>query len=447
MKKIIIAAASFFALLGILTAGLSLAMPLENNYPVIGNNSAPTSTRSDFTSFIKYGFNIAIIASALIAFCMMVYGGFQYLSSAGNTSRTKIALDTIYSAFLGLAVILCSWIFLSTINPRLVTVEMPTITPIGDGVKVTLKDGAIYTYTSSVPSFDGTVVSVEFSPASYDVYSYSEPEWKGTKSQLDGSTSIAAKSLQITGKIPGVYLCYFEIPDDKDSNEICQPFQGDTPYFGSLKGKFTKIKIIDKFNDSGKAIKKYIAIVFKNENYAFGGLKVFEAPTASQSGSPFIVPGDTPFTLPDSQKKQTLDEEITAGWASSIRVFSYNPEKDHPGNVKVCSEEESKGHCQNIGEEESTNNLEAGVNDEARSIDIQGERIAILCDKDDACTRSGQVFDCGENKCQVFTSPNPYLESESIGKCRSETFAGVSIPWVKNLPCASYFIIKTFEKE
>jgi len=46
-------------------------------------------------------------------------GGFNYLTSADNPEKTKNAYKQIASAFIGLAILLCSYLILTAINPRL----------------------------------------------------------------------------------------------------------------------------------------------------------------------------------------------------------------------------------------------------------------------------------------------------------------------------------------
>ena len=54
---------------------------------------------------------------------MTVYGGFRYLTSAGNPSAMSDANSQIFAGLIGLIVILSSWLLLTTINPQLIVIN------------------------------------------------------------------------------------------------------------------------------------------------------------------------------------------------------------------------------------------------------------------------------------------------------------------------------------
>src|SRR3989344_220811 len=70
---------------------------------------------------INYFFNFSIAISGILAFAMLVYGGFRYVSSVGNPSIQKDARDTINSALLGLFLLLGYVLLLQLINPDILT--------------------------------------------------------------------------------------------------------------------------------------------------------------------------------------------------------------------------------------------------------------------------------------------------------------------------------------
>ena len=72
-----------------------------------------------------YYFIIGI--AGLSAFIMLTWGGFQYLTSAGNPAAIGDAKDKIKSALLGLLLILISWLILQVINPDLTTLNLPQL--------------------------------------------------------------------------------------------------------------------------------------------------------------------------------------------------------------------------------------------------------------------------------------------------------------------------------
>lgn len=102
----------------------------ENNglnlcYPKFGNYTLTSGTKLNELIAWIYTFMVAI--SGFVAFTMLVYGGFKWLSSAGNPTAIGDAKDIIKSALLGLFIILGSWIILRVINPDLTTINMPSL--------------------------------------------------------------------------------------------------------------------------------------------------------------------------------------------------------------------------------------------------------------------------------------------------------------------------------
>jgi len=439
MKKILFV----FILIGVLAASIALATPLENKYPVIGNSTAPSTARADLPTFLKYMFNFALIGAALVVFGALVFGGIKYIASSGNPGQTGAAKEMIFSAFLGLGVILFSWLFLNTINPQLTTIELPSLQSVG-GVKVTFDDGSIVTYSSSVGSVGNDVkkvTNINFTPENYEVTSYASEYWKDAATQRSpGDTTDDIKSLKIVSKIPGVYLCY-----DESSQEICQNFTYSAPSFGDLKGKFTKIKLLDEADWNGNITKRYIAVVFEKENYGFGGLEIYENKGKPPTLIGPVIPGTGLKTY------STMALTLKPDWVSSIKVSYYNTLKTYPGNVTFWNGTEFGGDKhQDVGESITANNLEDGVKEQARSIDIQGQRLVALCENacDPNAVTVADIFKCSDNnRCQIFSAADADLTNDSIGTCRTEVIPSWSFNWLKKSPCAKYFIIRTYEKQ
>lgn len=70
-------------------------------------------------------FGFLLIIAGLATFVMIVWGGINYLTSAGDPSKMDDAKSQIFSAVLGLVIILASWMILNTINPQLVELREP----------------------------------------------------------------------------------------------------------------------------------------------------------------------------------------------------------------------------------------------------------------------------------------------------------------------------------
>jgi hypothetical protein len=123
-KKIIL----FFLALTLIVFG-SEVFALE----VLGNIPSPTGRRltdeSSITEVVAFFYEWGIALGGLAAFIALIIAGFQYLTSMGEPAKMKEAKDRISSAFLGLILLLSSWLILNTINPQLTSLTPPSFTP------------------------------------------------------------------------------------------------------------------------------------------------------------------------------------------------------------------------------------------------------------------------------------------------------------------------------
>jgi len=120
MKKVI---TSVFLISFLLVRAASLA--LELNYPEFGGYQVELGM--DLNRLIAWFYYFIVGIAGLAAFVMLVWGGVQWLTSAGNPSKIGDAKDKINSALLGLLIILGSWLILQVINPDLITLNLPTL--------------------------------------------------------------------------------------------------------------------------------------------------------------------------------------------------------------------------------------------------------------------------------------------------------------------------------
>jgi soluble lytic murein transglycosylase-like protein len=75
---------------------------------------------------MKQIINFGFAAIGILAMFMLAIGAYQYLMSAGNIGSAESAKSTIGSALGGLALGLCAWLILNTINPDLVSMKDPS---------------------------------------------------------------------------------------------------------------------------------------------------------------------------------------------------------------------------------------------------------------------------------------------------------------------------------
>lgn len=86
-----------------------------------GGISGSAKTPLDLISvLIWWAFRIA----GILAFAMIIYAGFQYLTSGGNTAQQKEAQDRIVNAIIGLILLFAFYIILYTINPDILSTSL-----------------------------------------------------------------------------------------------------------------------------------------------------------------------------------------------------------------------------------------------------------------------------------------------------------------------------------
>lgn len=108
---------------------------LELVYPTLVRGVAPPeSTRTFLPRYIIYIYTSAIALGGIISLISLLYGGFKYLTSAGNPGKMSDAKDQLIAGIIGLVVILGSYLFLNEIDPRLTEIARPFIEPARKGI-------------------------------------------------------------------------------------------------------------------------------------------------------------------------------------------------------------------------------------------------------------------------------------------------------------------------
>jgi len=83
----------------------------------------------DFQGYIQYMFNLAIAVAAAAAVFMIVFGGFQYMTTDSWQGKSA-GLDKARNAVYGLLLVLASYLILRTIDPRLVAIPSTLVAPL-----------------------------------------------------------------------------------------------------------------------------------------------------------------------------------------------------------------------------------------------------------------------------------------------------------------------------
>jgi len=112
-------------LLSLLLPNISSAITLNLEYPEIAGFDL--NIHQDLNQIIAWFYYFIISIAGIAAFAMLVWGGFEWMTSAGSPARISSAKDRISSALLGLLLILASWLILQVINPELTMLNLPQL--------------------------------------------------------------------------------------------------------------------------------------------------------------------------------------------------------------------------------------------------------------------------------------------------------------------------------
>jgi hypothetical protein len=252
------------------------------DYPMIAGITITESTSA--AEFIIYLFNLGIAVGAFIAVIMVIMAGIEWLTSSGNPSKVESAKGKIVNTLLGVGVLFGCFLILNTINSQLTTVKIDELN-CNHGLVVTVKkaiDGKIEQVcidgdqSNIADTITGTV-KWNF-PVGYllKTYVYSEPDFKGTITEIDcenkacsGDVS-GAKSIHFLLNQPGIYLF------DDNNFKPASPAVKSYPLFTSSSiPDLSKVNSFDNFTKSLKIVNpkqpesmiQYQAVVFKDPNY------------------------------------------------------------------------------------------------------------------------------------------------------------------------------------
>ncbi len=113
---------------------------------------SPMKTKVDKTTnlgqFIKYLYEWGIALGGVATFIAFVIAGFQYITSIGNPTTMKDAIDRIKSAMFGLVLLLSAYVLLNTINPELTSFHLDPFNPV-------VTDDYFQSCSGSTPCPDG----------------------------------------------------------------------------------------------------------------------------------------------------------------------------------------------------------------------------------------------------------------------------------------------------
>ena len=113
-------------LLALVAPVMADAIDLNLTYPTFpGAPDINQSENQSLSGIVAWLYTLIVGISGLAAFVMIVWGGLQYMTSSGDTTKTSDAKDKIKNALLGLLLVLASFLILQVINPELTLLQEP----------------------------------------------------------------------------------------------------------------------------------------------------------------------------------------------------------------------------------------------------------------------------------------------------------------------------------
>ncbi len=120
---VFLASISFITSIASAQSQITISTSVPGTYNAAVSGGAPGAFVADF-----YWFALSI--GGLLAFGAIVYGGVKYMASAGNPSGQSDAKEWIEAALFGLLLLVGAYFVLSVVNPQLLNLNLPSLTPI-----------------------------------------------------------------------------------------------------------------------------------------------------------------------------------------------------------------------------------------------------------------------------------------------------------------------------
>lgn len=103
----------------------SISTALELQYPEFAGYRIELDM--DLNALVAWFYYFIVSIAGLAVLIMLVWGGLEWLTSIGNPTRISAAKDRIFSALIGLLIILASYLILQAINPELTILTLPSL--------------------------------------------------------------------------------------------------------------------------------------------------------------------------------------------------------------------------------------------------------------------------------------------------------------------------------
>lgn len=85
------------------------------------NTTIPGNVNTTFTIIFDYYIKVILGIVGILAVAYLIYGGFQYMTAAGNEEQAESGKKTITNAIIGLVVVIFSYVIVTVIVNALLT--------------------------------------------------------------------------------------------------------------------------------------------------------------------------------------------------------------------------------------------------------------------------------------------------------------------------------------
>lgn len=155
---------------------------------------------SGFPQYLMQFYRLFVGSMGLIATVMIMFGGFQWILAAGNTSKIDEAKSTIFSAIAGLLIALGSFTILNFLNPRLVELTVPQVPEVSRRVIVGQEcpnDPGLVCGTYYKKQEDGRFTEIQ-NPDPKDLKNNADTTCRGILCEIPGETIVSPDTYSLT---------------------------------------------------------------------------------------------------------------------------------------------------------------------------------------------------------------------------------------------------------
>lgn len=313
-QKLLLILTSFL----LLFACFSFVFALETEYPDAGGDKITETTT--FSQYVRYLFNFSIALAGIIAFGVMVFSGIKIITSPDQPETVKDARTKIIGAFLGIIILLSSYLILTTLNPQLSVLDLKEIKPTS-GVYLTDDKGKDHYIADSSTDVGFNATAVKFISSSAELLAvYDASENKVDNTGVGSGGAFSGRSIYFLWNKPGIYL-YPKLN-----------FLGKPQYFN------TSVSALSNYNFD----KKTKSIKFIKGNLPYGAIFFTESDFRGQCG--FLSVGEEITDMSSTGYTHPIGN--IDGGLSSFILLKYQPPTSTvtTGNVVFYDGPNCTGH-------------------------------------------------------------------------------------------------------